>query len=122
VPRFVFGFHPCLCVADARGRAFGHGQGSRVGANGGAVTFQAVAYAQGVPALSYHWDFGDGTSATGAKVRHAFTRPADYNVKLTVKGVDGLPAESGLTVAVRGSLKTAFHLLENRRYVESGNK
>lgn len=49
-------------------------------------------------------------------------RAADYNVKLTVDGVDGIPAEKSFTIAVQGTLKTAFHLLENRRYVEWGSK
>ncbi|HUX10501.1 MAG TPA: PKD domain-containing protein [Terriglobia bacterium] len=89
---------------------------------GAAASLRATASEQGVPALSYHWDFGDGTTGTGPKVSHTYTRAADYNVKLTVDGVDGIPAEKGFTVAVRGTLRTAFHLLENRRYVESGSK
>jgi len=86
------------------------------------IKLQAVVAADSVPALSYHWDFGDGTTASGRVVSHSFTRAADYNVKLTVEGVDGLPAEKGITVAVHGAQKTAFHLDENRRYVEPGSK
>jgi len=89
---------------------------------GAAITLKAKAAADSVPALAYHWDFGDGTSANGPEVSHAFTRAADYNVKLTVAGVDGVPAEKAFTVAVQGELKTAFHLNENRRYVDSGNR
>lgn len=33
---------------------------------------------------SYAWDFGDGTSATGATTKHKFSRAATYMVKLTV--------------------------------------
>ncbi len=89
---------------------------------GDAIKLQAVVVANSVPALSYHWDFGDGTTASGPVVTHAFTRAADYNVNLTVNGVDGLPAEKVITVAVHGAQKTAFHLLENRRYVEPGSR
>ncbi len=89
---------------------------------GDAIKLRAVAAKDGVPALSYHWDFGDGTTANGPEVSHAFTRAADYNVKLAVEGVDGLPAEKDFTVSVQGAVKTAFHLDENRRYVEAGNK
>ena len=85
---------------------------------GEAFKLQAVVATDSVPALSYHWNFGDGTTATGREVSHAFTKAADYNVKLTVDGVDGLPAEKGITVAVHGEMKTAFHLDQNRRYVE----
>ncbi|TAM82696.1 MAG: PKD domain-containing protein [Acidobacteria bacterium] len=89
---------------------------------GQAVRLQAVAATDGVPALSYHWDLGDGTTASGPEVSHAFTRAADYKVKLTVDGMDGLPAEKGITIAVQGTLKTAFTLDENRRYVGPGGK
>lgn len=89
---------------------------------GEAVKLQAVAAPDGVPALSYHWDFGDGTSATEPEVTHTFTRAADYNVKLTVDGVDGIPADKQITVAVRGAVPTAFHLDENRRYEGAGSK
>jgi alpha-galactosidase len=91
-------------------------------ATGEPIKLQAVAAADGVPALSYHWDFGDGTTASGAEVSHTFTRAADYNVMLTVDGLDGLPAEKGITVAVHGALKTTFRLDENRRYVGQESK
>ena len=91
-------------------------------ATGDAVKLQAIVAADSVPALSYRWDFGDGTTATGPVVSHTFTRAADYTVKLTVDGVDGLPAEKGMTLAVHGPPETASHLPENRRYVEPGSK
>ncbi|HTF97459.1 MAG TPA: PKD domain-containing protein [Cellvibrio sp.] len=34
--------------------------------------------------LSYSWDFGDGSSATGATALHAYTASGTYTVKLTV--------------------------------------
>jgi alpha-galactosidase len=87
---------------------------------GQAIHLRATPAADGVPALSYHWDFGDGTSATGPEVSHSYTRPAVFNGKLTVDGVDGIPAEKSFTVVVQGEVKSAFHLDENRRYVEPG--
>ncbi len=94
----------------------------KAAATGEPVRLRAIADQHGVPALSYHWDFGDGTTASGPEVSHTFTRVADYNVKLKVDGVDGIPAEKDVTIAVRGTLQTAFHLLQNRRYVEPGSK
>ncbi len=37
-------------------------------------------------AASWLWDFGDGTTATGRTVQHAFTQLGDPNVALTVTG------------------------------------
>lgn len=42
--------------------------------------------------VSYNWDFGDGTTATGATASHTFTQPAEYTVSLTV--VDNSSAAS----------------------------
>jgi len=33
---------------------------------------------------TWRWDFGDGSSAEGKRVRHLFTRPGIYQVRLTV--------------------------------------
>ncbi len=43
---------------------------------------------QGPQSLSFSWDFGDGVTASGADVQHAFTAPGVYDVVLTVS--DGL--------------------------------
>lgn len=40
-------------------------------------------------ALKYIWNFGDGTTADGAKVSHYFAKPGKYNVRLTVKDTTG---------------------------------
>ncbi len=87
---------------------------------GEAVNFRAKSAAVGAPALSYHWDFGDDTTATGPEVAHTYTRAATFNAKLTVEGMDGIAAEKDFAVDVQGELKTVFHLPENRRFVEPG--
>ncbi|MHB8655655.1 MAG: PKD domain-containing protein [Terriglobia bacterium] len=83
---------------------------------GEAIKLRATSESSAVPALSFHWDFGDGTSAGGPEVSHTYTRAGAFNVKLTVDGVDGVPAEKSFSVEARGTLKTAFHLDQNRRY------
>lgn len=40
--------------------------------------------------LSYHWDFGDGAQAEGIRVTHAYTKPGNYTVVLTVTDNSGL--------------------------------
>lgn len=38
---------------------------------------------------AYEWDFGDGATASGSIVRHAFDRPGTYAVQLTVRDDTG---------------------------------
>ncbi len=78
----------------------------------------ATAEAGGVPAVAYHWDFGDGTNADSAKVSHAYTRAGEFTIRLTVDGVDGVPAQKDFSVKVTGNLKAHSNLTDNRRFVE----
>jgi hypothetical protein len=50
----------------------------------------------------YTWDFGDGTTASGAKVSHAFPDGGIYDVTLTVVLPDGTTDTQSLTVGVQG--------------------
>ena len=40
-------------------------------------------------ALSYHWDFGDGITGSGAAAAHTFAAPGVYQVKLRVTDPGG---------------------------------
>ena len=44
---------------------------------------------KGNTAVSYGWDFGDGTNASGKIVSHTFTTAGTYKVTLTVKDKAG---------------------------------
>jgi hypothetical protein len=57
----------------------------------------------GVPALSYQWDFGDGTSEQGREVRHTYTKAGNYTVRLVAEGIDGIPAEKQAAISVSGN-------------------
>ncbi|KSW12473.1 hypothetical protein CF15_07055 [Pyrodictium occultum] len=57
----------------------------------------------------YHWDFGDGTVASGAIVTHVFEKPGVYNVTLTVVDNTGL----------RGSKTAAIEVLRRPARVEA---
>lgn len=87
-------------------------------AAGEMIKLSAQASPDGVPAISYRWDFGDGTNAQGARVSHAYTREAEVPVRLTVVGADGLSAEKQFTVKVSGHLAVLPELRQNRRFVE----
>jgi len=40
--------------------------------------------------VTFRWDFGDGSTATGARATHIYKKGGDYTVKLTVTDGDGL--------------------------------
>ena len=67
------------------------------------VTLASTADPNGVPALSYRWDFGDGTTEPGRKVVHCYTKSGSYTVRLTVDGVDGVAAEKQTSISVSGT-------------------
>jgi alpha-galactosidase len=81
---------------------------------GETIQFAAQASKDGVPAVAYHWNFGDGVSVDGSSVSHAYTYMGTFNVSLKVDGVDGLPAEKQFSVTVSGNAKTSPPV----RYVE----
>lgn len=47
--------------------------------------------------LTYTWDFGDGATATGAKVTHAYDRAGNYRVTLTVDDNSGTDCSKSYT-------------------------
>lgn len=77
------------------------------------VSFTATA-AEGVPALTYHWDFGDGTAADGKTQEHSYTLARTYAIRLTADGVDGVPAHATFSLVVQGEAAQG----PPRRYVD----
>jgi alpha-galactosidase len=82
------------------------------------AAFSAHVKENGVPALSYHWDFGDGTSADGAAVTHTYTRQGSYKVRLTTEGVDGGAFEKTFSVESSGTIDTVFMPAKKQRLAE----
>ncbi len=68
------------------------------------IAFSSTTSKDGVPALAYHWDFGDGVVAEGAVLSHAYTAAGNYTVRFTAEGLDGEPAQKIVSIAVSGSV------------------
>jgi hypothetical protein len=89
---------------------------------GETIKFSAQTDPGGVPALGYHWAFGDGTTSEGSNVSHCYTRAADFVVRLTVDGPDDVPYEQSFSVGVTGELKPTPELRANRRFEQPADK
>ena len=50
--------------------------------------------------LKYVWDFGDGATAINPKVSHAYDKPGDYTVVLTVTDKDGASSQEETTATI----------------------
>jgi hypothetical protein len=82
------------------------------------AAFSAQSAVDGVPALSYHWDFGDGTSAEGASVTHSYTHAGSFTIHLKAEGIEGVPCEKSFPVSVTGTIDTIFRPGLYQRYTE----
>ncbi|MGI6656354.1 MAG: PKD domain-containing protein [Desulfobulbus sp.] len=70
-----------------------------------AVAFDATG-STGSP-TSIHWDFGDGSTATGSKVNHSYASAGVYTAKLTVTNSYGQSDSATTQVTVAGISATA---------------
>jgi PKD repeat protein len=78
------------------------------------IEFSSAAAKDGVPALAYHWDFGDGVIADGSTLTHAYTAGGNYTVQFTAEGLDGKSAEETFSIEVSGTI----NLPPPRRYLD----
>ncbi len=69
------------------------------------VTFDASSSTSSSPIASFMWNFGDGTTASGVVVKHAFQNTGNYTVTLTTTDANGLSASVTHPVIVVGNTK-----------------
>ena len=68
---------------------------------GHTITFNAsTSYDPDGSIVSYYWDFGDGSTASGMTVTHVYNLPSNYTVTLTVTDNDGLTSSTSFEVRV----------------------
>ena len=64
------------------------------------ATFSAEAADNRSGIASIRWDFGDGNSATGAKVKHAYKRAGTFLVRVTATDGAGNSASKTSVIVV----------------------
>jgi len=70
---------------------------------------------------SYAWDFGDGTTGSGANPMHAYATAGTYNVSLTVTDDGGLTASAMTTATIGAMSNQAPVAVANGPYTGSVN-
>ena len=65
-----------------------------------ALSFSGTGSDPGGGAVTFAWNFGDGNSAAGQDVTHAFTKAGAYTVTLSVTDSDGLTATDTCTATI----------------------
>jgi PKD repeat protein len=80
------------------------------------IRFDAANASDNVAVAGYDWTLGDGTTATGAAVTHAYDAPSSYPVAVTVRDAAGNEATANTTVRVdtRANLSVAFRAVTDR--------
>ncbi|HYF49202.1 MAG TPA: PKD domain-containing protein [Planctomycetota bacterium] len=71
---------------------------------GQSVSFSAAASDPNGDALTYAWNFGDGTSASGANVSHAYSAAGTYTASVTVSDPSGATDTASVTVNVTATI------------------
>ena len=78
------------------------------------VTLAAVPTKWAVGAVTYDWDFGDGSRGTGAQARHTYQRVGQFNATVTVR--DSTGATDSVTVPVPVRVRDADRLVGSWKF------
>lgn len=68
------------------------------------VSFSASSSDPEGGAVSYQWDFGNGSSATGSTTTHAYANPGSYSVTVTASDAHGATSRATQTVSIVNQL------------------
>lgn len=79
------------------------------------LTFNAVSSSAENPVLTVHWDFGDGSTLDGMEVHHAYTHDGEYDIHVTVTGLNAITNSKTFKLVVTGSIPTRFVPVDKKR-------
>ncbi len=89
------------------------------GSAGETLSFGARQSSETEPILEYTWDFGDGTSLTGANVDHAFTHAGTYQVRVHATGLTGISSDQSQALTIHGAVSTKYVPAAKRRLTKT---
>ncbi|MGO8719801.1 MAG: alpha-galactosidase [Acidobacteriaceae bacterium] len=78
------------------------------GKTGEVLRFAARGEKKGKPVISCKWDFGDGVTADGDHVIHAYTHPGKFHLELRSEGVNGVFDVQTSSISINGRIDTQF--------------
>jgi alpha-galactosidase len=84
---------------------------------GETLHFTARPSSEKEPVLEYVWDFGDGTSLTGAEVHHAYTHAGTFQVHIHATGLDSSSSEQSSSITIHGAVSTKYVPGAKRRLI-----
>lgn len=100
--------YPLINPRDATPPRANAGQNQTVN-TGQAVAFDASNSTDNIGIVSYEWNFGDDTTATGIATTHIYASPETYTVVLTVKDASGnLATDTVIITVVQSPLPSAW--------------
>jgi alpha-galactosidase len=75
---------------------------------GETLRFTARPASETEPILQYTWNFGDGTSVSGANVTHAFTHAGTYQVRVHATGLAASSKAQNSSLTIHGAVFTKY--------------
>lgn len=98
----------CVTILPTNSAPVAHAGGPYTGIEGAAITFDGTASTDPDNNIdTYAWDFGDGSTGSGATVQHTYANGGTYTVTLTVTDAGGASSSATATAMVADVAPTA---------------